>query len=120
MENTAEKVEIARNEQFHLFPLCFQRLVLQTHKNKGLFGKGLEDDEYFITVSRTQGRKQTFYDGTTDGAPRGICHIPLAEPFCPVTSEVLKVLALNLSVLFIAVKIAHLLYVVKMLMTEYE
>ena len=38
------KGEIARYEQFLLFPQCFQktkRLVLQTRKNQGLFGKGL-------------------------------------------------------------------------------
>ena len=28
-------------EQFFLFPQCFKRLVLQTRKNQGLFGKGL-------------------------------------------------------------------------------
>ena len=28
-------------EQFFLFPQCFRRLVLQTRKNQGLFGKGL-------------------------------------------------------------------------------
>ena len=40
-ENTVRKGEIARYVQFLLFPLCFQRLVLQTRKNHGLFGKGL-------------------------------------------------------------------------------
>ena len=36
------KGEIACYEQFLLFPQCFQKiLVLQTHKNQGLFGKGL-------------------------------------------------------------------------------
>ena len=40
-ENTVGKGEIARYEQFLLFPQCFQRHVLQTHKNQGLFGKGL-------------------------------------------------------------------------------
>ena len=57
VENTVGKGEIARYEQFLLFPLCFQntfqalfqtlcsqcfqRPVLQTLKNQGLFGKGL-------------------------------------------------------------------------------
>ena len=36
------KGEIARYEQFLLFPQCFQRLILQTRKNQGLFGKGLK------------------------------------------------------------------------------
>ena len=41
VENTVRKGEIARNEQFLFFPHCFRRLVPQTHKNQGLFGKGL-------------------------------------------------------------------------------
>ena len=41
VENTVGKGEIARNEQFLLFPQCFQTLVLQTRKTKILFGKGL-------------------------------------------------------------------------------
>ena len=42
VENTVGKGEIARYEQFLLFPQCFlKRLVLQTPKNQGLFGKGL-------------------------------------------------------------------------------
>ena len=39
VENTVGKGEIARNKQFLLFPQCFKRPVLLTHKNKGLFGK---------------------------------------------------------------------------------
>ena len=39
--NTVEKGEIARYEQFLLFHNVFKRLVLQTRRNKGLFGKGL-------------------------------------------------------------------------------
>ena len=41
LENTVGKGEIDRYEQFHLFPQCFRRVVLQTRKNQGLFGKGL-------------------------------------------------------------------------------
>ena len=41
VQNTVGKGEIARDAQFLLFPLCFKRFVLQTHKNQGLFGKGL-------------------------------------------------------------------------------
>ena len=41
VESTVGKGEIACYEQFLLFPQCFKRLVLQTRKNKGLFGKGL-------------------------------------------------------------------------------
>ena len=39
-ENTEGKGEIARYEQFLLFPSVFERLVLQTRKNQGFFGKG--------------------------------------------------------------------------------
>ena len=35
------KGEIARNEQFLLFQQCFKRLIQQTRKNQGFFGKGL-------------------------------------------------------------------------------
>ena len=41
VENTVGKGEIAYYEQFLLFPQCFKRPVLQTRKNKGLFGKEL-------------------------------------------------------------------------------
>ena len=44
VENTAGKGEIARNEQFLLFPSVLKRLILQTHKNQGLFGKGLNTE----------------------------------------------------------------------------
>ena len=46
VENTVGKGEIARYEQFLLFLLCFQKLVLQTRKNQGLFGKGLNQSVY--------------------------------------------------------------------------
>ncbi|KAL6089515.1 hypothetical protein STEG23_026029 [Scotinomys teguina] len=39
-------------------------------------------------IDRTSLRPQTFYDGSHCGA-RGVCHIPMAEPFCPKTREVL-------------------------------
>ena len=35
--------ENSHYEQFLLFPQCFPELVLQTHENQGLFGKGLID-----------------------------------------------------------------------------
>ena len=40
-KKTAGKGEIARYEQFLLFHSVFKRLVLQTSKNQGLFGKGI-------------------------------------------------------------------------------
>ena len=45
IENTVGKREIALYEQFLLFPqFFFKWQVLQKHKTKGLFGKGLTDD----------------------------------------------------------------------------
>ena len=41
LENAVGKREIACLEQFLLFHGCFQKLLLQTHKNKGLFEKCL-------------------------------------------------------------------------------
>ena len=41
VENTVGKGEIALYEQFFLFPLSFQKIVLQTRKNRRLFGKAL-------------------------------------------------------------------------------
>ena len=42
VENTVGNGEIARYEQFLLFPQCLKKKnVVQTRKNRGLFGKGL-------------------------------------------------------------------------------
>ena len=41
IENAGAKGGIARYEQFLLFHRVFKRLVMHTHKNKGLFGKGM-------------------------------------------------------------------------------
>ncbi|XP_036743563.1 S-methyl-5'-thioadenosine phosphorylase isoform X2 [Manis pentadactyla] len=41
-----------------------------------------------VVLARTTVRPQTFYDGSHSCA-RGVCHIPMAEPFCPKTREVL-------------------------------
>lgn len=43
-----------------------------------------------LSLSRTSLRPQTFYDGS-HGSARGVCHIPMAEPFCPKTREVCSV-----------------------------
>ena len=55
VENTVGKGEIAPNKQFLLYPHSFQRLVLQTHENQGLFGKGLKpfvDNKQNVTVAQ--------------------------------------------------------------------
>ena len=41
VENIVGKGEIACNEQFLLFPRCFQKTCTADHKNQGLFWKGL-------------------------------------------------------------------------------
>ena len=45
VENSVGKGEIARYEQFLLFPQCFQKICLQTCKKQGLLGKELAHDE---------------------------------------------------------------------------
>ena len=45
VENTVWKGEIARYEQFLLFTQCFQRLLMQTRKNHGLFRERVKDFE---------------------------------------------------------------------------
>lgn len=42
---------------------------------------------FFTLFCRTTRRPQTFYDGSHSCA-RGVCHISVAEPFCPKTREV--------------------------------
>lgn len=42
---------------------------------------------YFLSLCRTQKRQQTFFDGEATSPP-GICHLPMAEPFCPRTRKV--------------------------------
>ncbi|KAL7889612.1 hypothetical protein AOLI_G00018700 [Acnodon oligacanthus] len=39
-------------------------------------------------IDRTTKREQTFYDGSPSSL-QGVCHIPMAEPFCSRTREVL-------------------------------
>ena len=43
IENTVGKGEIARYEQFLLFPQCFQRLASQGHQKVSLCGNGLRE-----------------------------------------------------------------------------
>ncbi|MBN3273331.1 MTAP phosphorylase, partial [Polyodon spathula] len=45
----------------------------------------------------TTKRHQTFYDGSST-SPAGVCHIPMADPFCKKTREVLIEVARNLGV----------------------
>ncbi|XP_046361650.2 S-methyl-5'-thioadenosine phosphorylase-like isoform X1 [Haliotis rufescens] len=40
-------------------------------------------------IDRTQKRAQTFYDGSSSSLP-GVCHIPMNEPFCSRTRQILS------------------------------
>uniref|UniRef100_A0A3B4TAQ5 S-methyl-5'-thioadenosine phosphorylase n=1 Tax=Seriola dumerili TaxID=41447 RepID=A0A3B4TAQ5_SERDU len=48
-------------------------------------------------IDRTTKRAQTLYDGQASSPP-GVCHIPMAEPFCNRTREVLVEVARSLGV----------------------
>nr|F6V515.1 RecName: Full=S-methyl-5'-thioadenosine phosphorylase; AltName: Full=5'-methylthioadenosine phosphorylase; Short=MTA phosphorylase; Short=MTAP; Short=MTAPase [Xenopus tropicalis] len=48
-------------------------------------------------IDRTTKREQTFYDGGPSCLP-GVCHIPMAEPFCAKTREVLIDIAKRLGI----------------------
>ncbi|XP_033029536.1 S-methyl-5'-thioadenosine phosphorylase [Lacerta agilis] len=48
-------------------------------------------------IDRTTKRHLTFYDGSCPGLP-GVCHIPMAEPFCAKTREVLMDVAKKLGI----------------------
>ena len=51
-ENTVGKGEIARYEQFLLFPQCFQKLYCRHVQNKGFFGNGLNSGEKFRKMTK--------------------------------------------------------------------
>uniref|UniRef100_A0A3Q4H9T8 Methylthioadenosine phosphorylase n=1 Tax=Neolamprologus brichardi TaxID=32507 RepID=A0A3Q4H9T8_NEOBR len=51
----------------------------------------------FFFFGRTTKRSQTLYDGQPTSPP-GVCHIPMAEPFCNKTREVLVEVARSLGV----------------------
>ncbi|XP_062571463.1 S-methyl-5'-thioadenosine phosphorylase-like [Saccostrea cucullata] len=48
-------------------------------------------------IDRTQKRIQTFFDGESTSPP-GICHLPMAEPFCPRTRKILYKCAKDLGI----------------------
>ncbi|XP_065834595.1 S-methyl-5'-thioadenosine phosphorylase-like [Oscarella lobularis] len=39
-------------------------------------------------IDRTTSRRQTFFDNSTEAYP-GVCHVPMAEPFCLETRQIL-------------------------------
>ena len=63
-KNTVGKGEIARYEQFSFFHSVFKRLVLQTRKNQGLFGKGLsnvQNPRFRYNLGKINSRKRPSY-----------------------------------------------------------
>ena len=46
VKNTVGKGEIARYEQFLLFPLCFQKTCTADTSNKDLLGKGVNKIDF--------------------------------------------------------------------------
>ena len=55
------KGEIARIEQFLLFPQCFQKLCVVDAQNKYLWSKGLTDVQYFFSaILKSQGYKSVY------------------------------------------------------------
>ncbi len=51
-------------------------------------------------IDRTTKRHQTFYDGSTPGAPAGICHLPLHTSYHPKVREILMETAKELGLHF--------------------
>ena len=49
-ENIVGKGEIARYEQFLLFPQCFQKLSLLIHQNEYLWSKGLRVKQIMTVI----------------------------------------------------------------------
>jgi len=49
-------------------------------------------------IDRTTHRQQTFYDGTTPGAPQGICHLPMDQSYHPKVRAVLMEVATSLGI----------------------
>ena len=48
-------------KQFFLFPLCFQKIVLQTCKNKDLFGKGLTKKTLEKIIRQEKNRSYQYF-----------------------------------------------------------
>ena len=59
VENTEGKGEIARYEQFLLFPQCFQKTW--TVENQGLFGKGLRSGLCAVFTNKLLSGKMEYY-----------------------------------------------------------
>ena len=55
--NTVGRGKIAHYEQFLLFYSVFKRRVMKTHKNQGLFGKGLNQGQNGQYAQTDQGQK---------------------------------------------------------------
>ena len=65
VENTVVKGEIARYEQFLLLPQCFQKDLLETCKNQGLFGKGLLFNKPLFSPASSTSLLKTLWERET-------------------------------------------------------
>lgn len=66
----------------------------------GILREGIEPGDLVLLdqfIDRTQGRAQTFYDGAR-GHPVGVCHMPMADPFCSETRGIIKAVADELGI----------------------
>lgn len=75
-------------QRFHALihvAIAQRHLHVDTHQH-------IDDALFFVpvvTVARTTKRAQTLFDAQPTSPP-GVCHIPMAEPFCNRTREVSK------------------------------
>merc|ERR1712060_759109 len=61
----------------------------------GILQEGIKPGDLVLLdqfIDRTTKRVQTFYDGQIGwkGHPKGICHIPMATPFCAETRKAVQ------------------------------
>lgn len=96
MKNVRNALWNARGEAQNVLRsiVCFKRFVLCLILQLLNFTYMLTaaDTLFFVPVlpvARTTKRAQTLYDGQPTSPP-GVCHIPMAEPFCNRTREVSK------------------------------
>ena len=56
--NTFEKGEIARNEQFLLFPKCFQKTCTEDKQTAGLVWERFKNLDAMYSINETEGGKK--------------------------------------------------------------
>ena len=91
-DNNVDIGEISRYQQFLLFPPVFSRLLLQTRKNQGLFGRGLRaltnpfpNKPWFLLVCSTS-LENTVGKGEIARYEQFLlcpqCFLPVCRTFC--------------------------------------